>query len=602
MKVKQILFSIVAMVLPIFFLGTNVVSAGSNDTQFSRTQISGAYYYQKDNETGKTMVGTANKFYMNGKLSYCIEPLVQITEHTYNSTSDWNITDLTPEIRRRLEIIGYYGYEYPGHQTDRFYMATQELIWETVRNVDAKYTTQRGGGSVIDLSKEKNEILSLAEAYNQTASFAQTTVEGNIGDELVLTDTNGVLNEFSMTYNGKQKVTKDGNQLKIKLNEISNNEETIIFRKSSVDSQVSIIYYKDDSQKLASLKISDPTTFMLKIKINGGSLEVNKKGEKVIYEDGTYKYETIQLQGATFALYANEDIKDGNGNIIYKKYELVDTLTSDELGLAKIEGKLYFGSYFLVEGESSHGNMVNNEKIYFEITPDDIVDGKIIKYLDMQNYLPKGELIFSKVDLTTGKPIGNTIVQIFTEDDKLIFTGTTDSNGKIVIDNLPVGKFYIIEKNPATGYKLSDEKVYFEIKENGEVVKAKMTNEKIRGDLVFKKVDEEGNALAGVKIAIYNKDGSLYGTYVTDENGLVHIKGLEYGEYKLKEVSTVDGYELEDDTLYFSILEDGKSVELSMVNKKLPQTGANDYVKNIAILLIATGGIIVILKLRKKQK
>lgn len=604
MKVKQILFSIVAMVLPIFFLGTNVVSAGSNDSTITYERINGAYFYLQDKTTGKVDTNHVTKFFMNGTIAYCIEPMVDINGKIYNSTTDWNVTNISSDVRRYIERIGYFGYEYNGHQTDKYWLATQQLIWEKINpNVSVKFTTApNGGGAVIDLSKEKNEILSLAEAYNQTASFAQTTVEGNIGDELVLTDTNGVLNEFSMTYNGKQKVTKEGNQLKIKLNEISNDEETIIFRKSSVDSQVSIIYCKDDSQKLASLKISDPTTFMLKIKSNGGSLEVNKKGEKLIYENGTYKYETIQLQGATFALYANEDIKDGNGNIIYKKYELVDTLTSDELGLAKIEGELYFGSYFLVEGESSQGNMVNNEKYYFEITPDDLVDGKIVKYLDMQNYLPKGELIFSKVDLTTGKPIGNTIVQIFTEDDKLIFTGTTDSNGQIVIDNLPVGKFYIIEKNPTTGYKLSDEKVYFEIKENGEVVKAKMTNEKIKGNLIFKKVDEEGNALAGVKIAIYNKDGSLYGTYVTDENGLVHIKGLEYGEYKIKEISTVDGYELEDDTLYFSILEDGKSVELSMINKRLPQTGANDYVKNIAILLIATGGIIVILKLRKKQK
>ena len=55
----------------------------------------------------------------------------------------------------------------------------------------------------------------------------------------------------------------------------------------------------------------------------------------------------------------------------------------------------------------------------------------------------------------------------------------TQEDGKIVVDNLFVGKFYIIEKNPASGYQYSEEKVFFEIKENGEIVKANMTNEQI---------------------------------------------------------------------------------------------------------------------------
>ena len=129
-----------------------------------------------------------------------------------------------------------------------------------------------------------------------------------------------------------------------------------------------------------------------------------------------------------------------------------------------------------------------------------------------------------------------------------------------------------------------------------------MTNEKIKGNLIFKKTDEDGNALAGVKINIYKKDGTLYGTYTTNHNGLVEIKNIEYGEYKVKEISTIDGYELEDDVLYFSILEDGEDVNLSMINKKMPQTSMNDYTKDFAILLIALGGVIVIVRLRKKQK
>ena len=247
-------------------------------------------------------------------------------------------------------------------------LATQELIWNKVNpNVSVKFTTSpNGSGNIIDLSKEKNEIISLAENYDKVSSFAGQTIEGNIGDELSIVDENNVLNDFEMSYDGKQSVTKNGNELKIKFNKITDNE-TISFKKTKVNNQLSVIYYKDNSQKLASLKISYSPTFTLNLKGNGGTVEVNKKGEKIVYADGSYKYETISLPEVEFAIYANEDIVDGEGNIIYEKYDLVGTLTTDSLGFAKLEN-MYYGKYFLIEGKSSQGNMLNNEKYYFEIT------------------------------------------------------------------------------------------------------------------------------------------------------------------------------------------------------------------------------------------
>jgi len=94
-------------------------------------------------------------------------------------------------------------------------------------------------------------------------------------------------------------------------------------------------------------------------------------------------------------------------------------------------------------------------------------------------------LIFNKTDLVTGDPIPNTSIEIYHVDpldetkSTLVFSGITDSDGSIVINNLFPSKFYIIEKQSADGYQITDEIVYFEIKENGEIVKASMTNEKI---------------------------------------------------------------------------------------------------------------------------
>ena len=49
-----------------------------------------------------------------------------------------------------------------------------------------------------------------------------------------------------------------------------------------------------------------------------------------------------------------------------------------------------------------------------------------------------------------------------TDKDELIFSGKTNKQGVVSLKNIPVGKYYIVEKEPATGYVLSEEKVYFE--------------------------------------------------------------------------------------------------------------------------------------------
>lgn len=479
MKVKQILLSLLAVALPMFVFTGNVM-AGTNDSTITYQRIEGAYFYLQNKNTGVVDTNHVTKFYMNGKISYCIEPMVDINNKIFNSTSDWGVTNISSEVRRYIEKVGYFGYEYPGHNNDRYWLATQELIWEKVNpNVMVKFTTgANGSGNIIDLSAEKNEILRLSEQYNKTASFAQNTIEGNIGDEIVLTDSNGVLDSFNMSYNGKHKITKEGNTLKIKLNETAVGEDLITFKKSSYDNEVSVIYYQGASQKLANLRISDPTTFRLNIKSHGAKVEIDKKGEKLVLENGSYKYETIKLPNVVFALYANEDIYNSDGKLLYKKYQLINTLTTDEEGIA-ILNDLYYGKYFLIEGESSLGNMSSNEKYYFEITKDDIIDGRIVKKINFQNYLPKGQLELTKIDSLTGKRIPNTTFMIFTDDDRLIFTGTSDENGRVVLNNLPVGKFYIIEKMPADGYKIMDEKIYFEIHDNGEIIKLNMANEKI---------------------------------------------------------------------------------------------------------------------------
>ena len=56
-------------------------------------------------------------------------------------------------------------------------------------------------------------------------------------------------------------------------------------------------------------------------------------GEKFVVEDGSFKYETIALDGIKYELYAAEDIKSSDNNYVYyNKGDLIETLITDKFG------------------------------------------------------------------------------------------------------------------------------------------------------------------------------------------------------------------------------------------------------------------------------
>ena len=324
-----------------------------------------------------------------------------------------------------------------------------------------------------------------------------------------------------------------------------------------------------------------------------GKIEIQKTGEQVVIEDGKFTYVEVPLPNITFGLY------DAEGN-------LIDTYTTDEQGRIVIED-LKLGSYVLKELKTDDKYILDEKEYNIELKYKDQYTAVVTETFTLKNYLKKGTLDFSKKDLTTGKEIPNVKLEVYTENDELIYSGITDANGKITIEDLFVGKFYIVETEPATGYKLSDEKVYFEVKENGEIVKAEMTNEKITGSLEFTKEDlSTGEALPNTLIEVYNAEtDELVFSGRTDENGKIVIENLEYGKYYILEKEAPEGYKLNPDRMYFEILEDGQVIKSVMKDEivDVPNTGINDYhIIDIIGLVFIIGGIGFLIYEKTKKK
>lgn len=207
-----------------------------------------------------------------------------------------------------------------------------------------------------------------------------------------------------------------------------------------------------------------------------GELNISKIGEKFILDNGKFKYEEIKLNDVSFDLYADGDLYSQDGNLIYKDKEIITSFKTID-GFYKIEN-LYLGNYCLVETETALGHVLNDKPYCFKLEFKDSKTPIVSLNYTIKNFIGKGNVEITKTDISNSNALPNALIEIYNVDNELIFSGYTDSNGKIVVENLPIGKYKFIEKEAPSGYIINTEEHFFEIKENGEIVKSYLTNEK----------------------------------------------------------------------------------------------------------------------------
>ncbi|OOZ79358.1 collagen-binding protein [Bacillus cereus] len=161
------------------------------------------------------------------------------------------------------------------------------------------------------------------------------------------------------------------------------------------------------------------------------------------------------------------ELKDASGKVIgeYK---------TDKNGEINVKD-LAYGRYSFVEKTSPNGYVLVTEPIVFEIKE----HGKIIELLAV-NHLIKGDLEITKVDVADGNnKLLNAEFTIYNEAGKEVVKGKTDDKGIAKFEKLPFGKYTYKETLAPNGYILNEETFSFEIKENGQIIKHIVKDEKI---------------------------------------------------------------------------------------------------------------------------
>lgn len=305
-----------------------------------------------------------------------------------------------------------------------------------------------------------------------------------------------------------------------------------------------------------------------------GIIKVQKNGERVVFKDNSFYYEDIPLKNVKLGIYAREDIYDGTKTLKYIKDSLVTTLVTDSSGYAEARN-LNLGKYYLKELETNEDHVLDSKEYDFELIYKDQYTPIIEETITLKNYKKKSKAELTKTDVANGDPIPNTTMKLYyveKEKETLIFTGKTNAEGKLVIDELPQGDYYFIESEAAPKYILTDQKIKFTIKENGEIVKSSLTNVRYSTLTITKKNLTGTEAVPGAKIEIYkvidDETEELFYKGITDEEGKLYVDELPQGDYYFVEIEAPEGYKINEDKHLFTVSADGVNYEDSFSNEK----------------------------------
>ncbi len=144
------------------------------------------------------------------------------------------------------------------------------------------------------------------------------------------------------------------------------------------------------------------------------------------------------------------------------------------------------------------------------------------------------------------------------------YTEITNDKGKIELTNLALGRYTVQEIDGPDNVILNTNKFSVDIPmtyEDGKKLAYDVNiypkNEIIRGAVELTKVNEAGDALAGVKFQLYKADGTKEGGELTTKtDGKISVKGLAAGNYYFKEVSTIGNYATNETKIPFEVTKD----------------------------------------------
>ncbi len=555
----------IILFVTIFFIA--ITSTLAEEVTLVRNRINNVYTYYYDTSTSKNRFLYADIYTFGNNIAYCLELGKSIDSNIYTYTTSFEEMNFDENLLNKIKKIAYYGYNYPNHNTNNYYMATQELIWDELETEQIVWVNGLNRNDIIDIEAEKNEINQLCNTHSMKPSFDGQEIEYTLGETLTIEDSNNILSRFETT---SENVIIDGN--KLILTEEFNEEEIILTHPNYTENQF-LLYTSGASQKMMSAGGIEDVISTIKVKLNRGTVELNKLD---IETQSSIPQGEATLVGAVYELYDKDNA-------------LVDTIITGTKN--KIEN-LPLGTYTLKEKTPSRGYKLDDNIYTIQITKENLS-------VELNVY---EEVIKRKVDIfkvlasdTTGEmtPEVGIIFEVYDINNMLIDTLKTDNDG-YASTTLPYGtytfkqittteNYYKLEDFTVTISEYNEKPIYkllsdSEIKAKVKIIKKDFdTFENVlNSNIKFKIYDVKNNDYISLKVSY--PETKVTDIFQVDKNGIfITPKYLSPGEYILEEVEEpINGYLYNNEKITFTIStssnfiqEDGENIlEVPFYNKK----------------------------------
>lgn len=527
--------------------------------------------------------------YVNNTLAYCIQPGVRSDDssnYVQGSSGCWYNLPASVQSGIALALAcGYpsaeYGTAYGDSNSSDIigaekWAATQAVIWDLICEYRSPYDYRSWGSSpfyncvdtsryptfalwyekITDAMQSAADIPSFAATSSRWCDTIELTKDSSGNYSASVTDTNGVLSDFNFASNSGNGITfsQRGNTLTITATPEAakglSAEKTYSATGSAygIDPDEAVLCWYDSTGKYQSLASYtgtglDPVRAYIKIKAtvteDKGSLTINK------VDADTGK----ALAGVTYRLF------DSAGN------KIADVTTGTD-GRA-VFSDLPLGSYTYQEISAPDGYVVDNTKYPITIT-----STTLNITATRTNALGKASVEISKVDADSKSPLQNAGFRLYDASGSQVAEGYTDANGKLMFANLKLGSYTCKEFQAPTGYELDDTAFPVVLNQNGQVLKVTRENKLITGSIEILKVDADTKKpLTGVVYRLFDADGNKIADGTTDANGKLTFDNLKPGSYSYQEISTVDGYQLDDTKYDFSLTSENLTIKATRENK-----------------------------------
>lgn len=488
-------------------------------------------------------------------------------------------------------------------------MVTQHLVWLASEGYITVDGTNWSWGSGIDNDVERMANL----AYNGSVvrsyyaelkdrllrseivpSFAGKNSDGSDAQEIALqlvngkytatvTDTNGVLDLFDFQKAGFD-ISRNGNTLTISTNTLPEQETTIISAGYTVGDKNSIAVWEDRDQQAniqhqATCPGTTQTMAYIKIKSEKPKYTVTltKTSADVKITNGNVNY---SLEGAVYNVYE----ANGVHNHDYTNDPVVATFTTQKDGRATLSKKLENGNYVTIEQVAPLGYTLDTSVHRFSVggksTDISVVDDPSAVTLTVTK---KDSDTNSSVAAGNASLAGAVYRVSYLQDGREVHKDiTTNSSGRAVLKNIPIGQIKVQEISSPLGYKLDPIVHIYNVAPHEvtsvefELEPADFTEEVMKGQIALHKqyetLDEPADE-QGAEFDVYLKSAGNFDAaketerdhITTGADGMATTKDLPYGTYVVHQTKGGNGRQLVAD-FDVSISEDGKVYSYDLVN------------------------------------